>query len=265
MRVWLAVFCWLIGAMPAAVDAAVAFPSLEAPLAYQARAETPGLRYEAFLRLRDRHFFVLHELLTLPGGQEKTRCLTGTWHQMEDGAVLQLANSHGLLRRLNVGAAGALYGDLWPSPERSETLVFRATADQPRPHALVGFLTITDSRAVLRDTASEQEFALVPDARVRELGAGGTPLFVDVDVREHGREWQLERVRSASPRQPAARSIAREARPKAVGSGQAGKPGASLPGARTNARSDARSGAVPGQPPRKADPGPVNWKGWAEQ
>lgn len=224
--------------------AAAVFPRIEAPSAYTATAEDHGVVYEAFLRLRAGHVFILHERALLPGGRTEERSLTGTWRQVGGGALLQLANRNGLALRLNVGGAGDLYGDIRALRVRTVHVTLKKTEDRPRPYAVMGLLSFEDGNAALRDAASGRVFSLAPDARLDALAVRGTPLFVDVDVEEQGAALRLARLRGSSTRlpTPADRSPAMFARIADSGPWRLNVPG--LPPLRcTFARAENKKGA----------------------
>lgn len=189
-------------ALPTPCTAAV-FPRLEAPSAYTAAVEERDMAYEAFLRLRDGHFFILHERVFLPGGKAEERSLTGTWRQIGGGTLLQLANRNGLTLKLNVGGAGDLYGGVRALRARTLSVVFKKTEDRPRPFAVMGLLSFKDRKAALSDVASGRIFSLAPDARLDALAAQGTPLFADAEVEEEGEGLRLTHLRGTSTRLPA--------------------------------------------------------------
>ena len=198
MRVAAAVFFCL--AFPLACLAADV-PLLRADAAYSTGA---GGIYEAELRLRDRHFFVLHERMTLPGARSEETSFTGNWRQTEGGALLQLTSRHGLFRRFNVGGSGDLYGDAALPDGSPAGVLLRRTKDIPRPFALAGTLAFDGQAAVLRDSASDRAFTLLPDPRLDRLAARGAACFVEADVEEDGNgALRLLRLRGVSGRVPA--------------------------------------------------------------
>ncbi len=182
---------------------AAVFPRLEASSAYTAAVQEQGMAYEAFLRLRGGHFFILHEHVLLPGGKAKERSLTGTWRQIGEGALLQLANRNGLTLKLNVGGTGDLYGGIRVLRARTVSVAFKKTEDRPRPFAIMGLLSFKGQKAALRDAASGRIFSLAPDARLDALAARGAPLFADAEVEEEGEGLRLAHVRGVSSRLPA--------------------------------------------------------------
>ena len=181
--------------------ALAAFPPLTAPVAYEARVETDGVSYELLLRLRPGHLFILHEKVTMPGGKTQERSQTGRWRQTSDGALVQLSNRHGLMRRLNVGGSGVLYGHVNNARLRPLTLTLKTVHDKPRPYALMGELRREGPQATVRDAASGQLVTLEADPRLDQLVAskGDAPQWVELDVEEHTTGLRLLHVRSSAP------------------------------------------------------------------
>ena len=185
---------------------ATVFPALTAPTAYVASIEKKEGQYELFLRLRDRDFFVLHERMISANGKKTERSLTGTWRQVGEGALLQLTSRDGIVRRLNVGGTGDLYGDIMAPRLALVSAVFKQTPDRPRPFMVSGILQKEGNALRLRDGASNRVLTLSPHSQLESLGDAGSPLFVRAEVEDAGEHQantvRLVRLLSTSPQVP---------------------------------------------------------------
>ena len=182
-----------------------AFPEVKAPLAYATEISVEGTRYEALLRLRHAHRFILHERLTLPDGKVEEKSRTGLWRQVHGGALLQLAGRDAVLRRLNVGGEGTLYSEVHRIGMRPVTATFRQKEDSPQPFTISGWLsweaTAAATAPLLREASTDRRLALKPDPRLEELARQGDSFHVEMLVEEDGKELKLLRMDKAVPRE----------------------------------------------------------------
>lgn len=200
------VFFWLISLCAAApaLCGAAAFPVLEAPAVYSGEVRSEGACYDVTLFLKADHLFALRERMARTDGRSSERTLTGAWFQVEGGSLLQLANHNGLERILNIGGSGSLYWGV-QSPFPSYMNVTLRKGGEAFPFSVMGTLAFEGSVAMLRDTATNKAYPLLPDARIERLRGRGERLFVDADVEENGASLRLLRLRSATdviPRLP---------------------------------------------------------------
>lgn len=167
------------------------------------------MRYEALLRLREGHWFILHERLTLPNGIAEEKSRTGLWRQVDGGALLQLVNRAAFVRKLNVGGENALYGEVQRLGVRPLTAAFRVVEDKALPFEISGWLSWENESPVLRDAATDKLFALHADPRLEELARAGASFQVQVWVEDDAKALRLLRLEKATPRE-AGRKIQRE-------------------------------------------------------
>lgn len=208
-RLWSTLTALLPLALLCAPHTAEAFTELKAPAAYIAAVKEEGMHYEARLRLREGHWFILHERLTLPNGLEEEKSRTGLWRQVDGGALLQLVNRASFARKLNVGGKNALYGEVQRLGVRPLTAAFRIVEDKALPFEISGWLSWEGETPVLRDAATDKYFVLHADPRLEELSRGGASFHVDVWVEEEAKALRLLRLKKATPREPG-RQIHRE-------------------------------------------------------
>lgn len=191
---------------------AATFPTLRAPAAYTARVQREGLTYEAHLRLREGQDYVLHERLTR-GPEVRERGSTGIWRQVADGALLQLFNREGQVRRLNVGGEGHMYGHLPSLTSISDgpmvSLTFAPDTPRPRPYVIHGVLhRPRDSAPLLRDVATGHSHALTSDSpalaqlRAGSLSGQAQTYTVKAEVEETTHGLRLLRLYHAAPDAP---------------------------------------------------------------
>ena len=191
-------------ALLCAPPAARAFAPMEPDTAYAATLQSEGLHYEALLRLRPEHRFILHERLTLPGGAVEEKSRTGLWRQVGGGALLQLASRDGPVLRLNVGGENTLYGEVQRLGIRPMTAAFHAVQDRDAPYDVTGWLFWEGKQAQLRDAGTGRLHALEADAELEALARQGASFLVEARVQEHreGGGLRLVRLDKASPREP---------------------------------------------------------------
>lgn len=198
---WLALAALLPLVALSTPSKAKAFTELKAPAAYTAEVREEGMRYEALLRLREGHWFILHERLTLPNGAEEIKSRTGFWRQVDGGALLQLVSRDAFVCKLNVGGENALYGEVHRLGVRPLTAAFRAAEDKALPFEISGWLAWEGENPVLRDAATDRRFFLHADPRLEELGRGGDSFHVEVWVEEDAKALRLLRLNKAIPRE----------------------------------------------------------------
>jgi hypothetical protein len=105
-------------------------PRMEGPAAYAGELSLERESYRAELRLGADGNFILHEELLLPGGKVSGWEHAGLWHQIRDGAFVQLSNAAGLYRLLNVGGGGNLYLSMrFSNGEQHSAVLRRRTAE----------------------------------------------------------------------------------------------------------------------------------------
>ncbi len=179
MRILIALVFILAVNMPLT---AAAYPTLEAPAAYTALASNGDAVYNAFLRLQDDYFFVLHERVSRAGKTVEQRSRTGIWRQLGDGGVLQLASRNGPTSKLNVGGGGNLYGDMRMTKISTANVIFKQTADSPRPYTVYGLLSFENDTITLTDSASGRVFSVDPDPRLAKFAARNSKFFIQADV-----------------------------------------------------------------------------------
>ena len=156
------------------------------------------------LRLLDDHFFVLRHSFTRQGKAGTAQDFAGYWKQVENGALLQLINRHGLSLLFNIGGGGNLYGDLsFVSGRPLWSVTLKKVLWSARSFILMGRLEqgTHAGRASLTDSATGRVFSPVRGAVLEALPTD-TPLFVDVEVMLDGNGLVVERVRSFSSRMP---------------------------------------------------------------
>lgn len=190
----------LCAAVPVVCGAA-AFPVPDAPAVYSGGVEEGGTLYSIALRLKAGHRFILRERIVPSGERPSVRTLTGSWFQIQEGALLQLTNRNGLERLINVGGEGTLYYGVQAPFSHYMNVSLRKGLDEAFPYAVMGTLTFEGPKAVLRDAATGEAHALLPSPPLASI-RHEEPQFVDVDVEEEGERLRISRVRGASPRFP---------------------------------------------------------------
>lgn len=168
MRRSLAGFIFLILSATAALPAhGAGIPDVSGPVAYRGKHGQGNNAYRVFLYLGLLGDFVLREEADLPNGKVSAWDVTGKWHQIRNGALLQLVNKTGYRRTANVGGAGHVYLDVrLPSGER-ETVTLRPYGEgSPELEFTVsGTLRVSERGIVLRDEASGMDH-LVPEEKI---------------------------------------------------------------------------------------------------
>ena len=193
------ILCLLLSvATPVGLGAAAQSPfaRLQPGSLYAGETRQSGLRQQAELCLLDDGYFVLRQSFR-KGDKDFTRHMTGLWLQTDDGALLQLDNSHGLALRCNVGGERNLY---CPLPgiggQGVQTVLLREGAFVMPEFSVMGMLERQGESFTLTDSASGRVFQLQKSAELVDIP--DTPLFVDALVRPGSTGCTLLRLRSSS-------------------------------------------------------------------
>ena len=207
MRRILAVFLlWAATVIPQTSQAAVAALSGHAPLRaaslYAGGEHAGGGEQRVELYLLDGNFFVLRQIAAPRGKKAVTRDMTGFWRQVEEGALLQLTNRHGLALSLNIGGSGNLYGDFFPAPDGfPHSLALKKSPFRKPSFSVMGRLDRIAGRAALTDSATGRVFAPAEGEALAAL-PGKDSLFVDAVILPAKNGCAVQRIRSFSTRFP---------------------------------------------------------------
>lgn len=155
------------------VSDAATLPRLEGPLGYAGELSLERESYRARLYLGPSGNFALHEELLLPGGKVSGWEQTGLWHQVRDGAFVQLSNAAGLYRLLNVGGGGNIYLGMQFSSGEQRTAVLRQYAAQPVEFFFSGLLRPQGKELLLEDQDSGLCYLAVPGEALAAFLADG--------------------------------------------------------------------------------------------
>ena len=155
---------WVATVLPQVSQAAVAALSAHVPLQaaslYTGGEHVNGGEQRVELYLLDGNFFVLRQIAAPKGKKAVTRDMTGSWRQVEDGALLQLTNRYGLALSLNIGGSGNLYGDFFPAPDGfPHSLALKKVPFRKPSFSIMGRLDRIAGRATLTDSATGRVFA----------------------------------------------------------------------------------------------------------
>lgn len=147
-------------------------PAISGPLAYQGKHGQEKDAYRVFLYLGKWGDFVLREEAELPNGKVSDWEITGKWHQIRNGTLLQLVNKTGYARTANVGGAGDLYFDVrLPAGERETITLRRCGYDFPA-FTMSGTLRADGGGIFLRDAVSGVDHAVPKEKPVMDFLAG---------------------------------------------------------------------------------------------
>lgn len=200
------IVCLLLSvAAPVGMGAAARFPfaRLQPGSFYTGEVQQDSLRQQAELHLLDNGYFVLRQNFCR-GERNFTRHMTGHWLQTNDGALLQMDNSHGLGLRCNVGGERNLY---CPLPgiggQEVQTVLLREGAFTMPEFSVMGRLEQQGEGFILTDSATGRVFQLRENAALADLA---TPLFVDAFIRPDSTGCTLLRLRSSSRSLPQAQT-----------------------------------------------------------
>lgn len=189
-------------APPAATAATSPFPRLQAGQVYSTAHKEPGLAYSARLRLLDRHFFELSEIIAMRGDPELRRTSTGRWLQIRQGGMLLLHNHYGMARLLSLGRSRTLYADMPLKGDGRLGVRFCLDSPDAAPVRVMGVLMLLNGVPLLREGGSGLDFALEESPGLRQLLRGPLPLFVEADCRFRPRALEIVAVQASSPRLP---------------------------------------------------------------
>lgn len=190
-------------APPAVTAAPSPFPRLQAGQVYSVAHKKPSLAYTARLRLLDRHFFELSEIIAMRGEPELRRTSTGRWLQIRQGGMLLLHNHYGMARLLSLGRSQTLYADM-PLKGDGPSLAVRFCLDSPEttPVRVMGVLMLFNDIPLLREGGSGLNFALKENPQLHRLLRGPLPLFVEADCLFRPQALEIVAVRASSSRLP---------------------------------------------------------------
>lgn len=112
-------------------------PILAVPAVYAGEErEESGTVYRIILTLGTANQYTMHEEITLPNGKVSSWDVRGTWHQIRNGAFLQLAAKDSI-RLLNIGSNGDLYLGIRLPAGKQETLLLRPQDSVPEVTAFL--------------------------------------------------------------------------------------------------------------------------------
>lgn len=106
--------------------------------------------------------FSLREELLLASGKLSGWEATGLWHQIRDGAFVQLSNNSGLYRLLNVGGTGNLYLGMQFSNGEQGTVILRPQKALPPEYEVSGLLRLKAGKLLLEDEDSGLSHPVLP-------------------------------------------------------------------------------------------------------
>lgn len=93
-------------------------PFLQGPLVYSGEYKTAGKTRRVFLYLSEEHSFLLWEKMAGSAGEVTVWECSGSWHQIRNGAFIQLSNDS-FRRLLAVGGSSVLYLGMQIPDEKS--------------------------------------------------------------------------------------------------------------------------------------------------
>ena len=129
-------------------------PALRAPVTYVGEYLEGQSSYRVSLYLGAPQGFVLREELALPNGKINRWDQVGKWHQIRQGAFLQLTNTSGFYKLFTVGGAGDLYTDVQIPDGGHSTVVLRPRAMQAPEYTASGMLRAGGGKTLLHDADS---------------------------------------------------------------------------------------------------------------
>lgn len=167
-----------------------------APGSYAGAVSVGDFTLKIHLRLHNDSTFELVEMAE-GAGRKGLSSVTGYWHQIDSGAVIQLTNYAGYKKELSVGSSGSFYLGLQIPKIGYQNITISETSVPQPPFRITG--VVDEQLATLQDLATGLVYTVLPSKAQADAALScKSRMAIEAVVSRAGKSLEIQYVLSSS-------------------------------------------------------------------